>query len=978
VSGQAGLGFGGLLRRLRDEAGLTQEELAEAARVSQRAVSDLERGINRTARKDTALLLAGALGLAGPTGEMFVAAARGKARASEVLGAFTHNLPVQLTSFIGRDAELGEVRALLTDNRLVTLTGAGGAGKTRLALQVAAGMLTEFPAGIWQVDLAPLTDPALVAVAVARALGLPDQQGVPTMATVTSFLGAGRALVVLDNCEHLLQACAVLAEDLLRACPGLVIVATSREPVGVAGEATWRVPSLALAGDAIALFADRARRARPGFVITPENTDAVAEICRRLDGMPLAIELAAARLRAFAPGEIAAGLHDRFRLLTGGSRTAVRRQQTLRASVDWSHALLTEPERILFRRLAAFAGGFGLPAADAVAAGDSLERHQVLDLLALLVDKSLVTAEESRGVTRYRLPETIRQYAAEKLSDSGEAGTVRTRHRDHYAAMAAGLDPLASRQIARMEADIDNLRAAFRWSVELSDHESALRLASSMQPLWLGRGRMLEGLAWFDAALTGQPAGAEPVGHEVWVRAVTDAAALDRYTGTPPRRMAEVENGVAMAREIGDPLLLSRALAAAGCAACICGGEWRPYLDEAVRLARQAADARTLAEILAWQAYAAGISADPVVARGAAQEGLALAEQTGSRQLSQNCRLWLGIALIWQGDLHSARSLLSDLAAEAEAHKALAERVVALGVLGQALALLGQPAEARTAGEATIAIADDLGLPLHASVGYMSLAYAAMADGEPEALRKACRAVFGGNLSGEAEADLATGELPAARQHADEAIAAATRAGSRFMLIWALLTSARVAAAAGDAARARDDAYQALTNGHDIESRTGIIDALECLGGLARDAEDQHKAVRLLGAADAVRQTTGYQRYQLHQTRYDAAVLELRSSLGDAAFSQAWNEGGALTTDDAVTYALRGRRERSRPAAGWPSLTPAERDVARLVAEGLANKDIAARLFVSPRTVQTHLTHMYGKLGVSSRVQLAQEAARHA
>jgi transcriptional regulator with XRE-family HTH domain len=277
VAEHAGLGFGRLLRQLRDDAGLTQEELAEAARISQRAVSDLERGINRTARKDTALLLAGALGLDGPVRDLFVAAARGRAPAADVLtarhgtpqAAFAaaatraHNLPVQLTSFIGRVAELGEVRALLTDNRLVTLTGAGGAGKTRLALQVAAGMLTEFPAGVWQVDLAPLTDPALVSVAVARALGLPDQQGVPTMAMVTGFLGAGRALVVLDNCEHLLQACAVLAEDLLRACPGLVIVATSREPVGVAGEATWRVPSLALAGDAIELFADRARRARP-------------------------------------------------------------------------------------------------------------------------------------------------------------------------------------------------------------------------------------------------------------------------------------------------------------------------------------------------------------------------------------------------------------------------------------------------------------------------------------------------------------------------------------------------------------------------------------------------------------------------------------------------------------------------------------------------------------------------------------------
>jgi class 3 adenylate cyclase len=291
------------------------------------------------------------------------------------LDAFAHNLPVQLTSFIGRDAEMAQVRALLQDSRLVTLTGAGGVGKTRLALQFAAEVLTWFPAGVWHVDLAPLTDGAIVAVAVARALGLSDEAGQSPMAMVAGFIGARRGMVVLDNCEHLLEPCALLAEDLLRACPALVILATSREPVGVGGEATWRVPSLPLATEAVELFADRAQRSRPGFAITAENGAAVEEICRRLDGIPLAIELAAARLRAFSPAEVAAGLHDRFRLLTGGSRTAVRRQQTLRASVDWSHALPTEPERILFRRLASLTGGFDLEAAQVVGAGDGLDRH---------------------------------------------------------------------------------------------------------------------------------------------------------------------------------------------------------------------------------------------------------------------------------------------------------------------------------------------------------------------------------------------------------------------------------------------------------------------------------------------------------------------------------------------------------------------------------------------------------------------------
>jgi predicted ATPase len=243
-------------------------------------------------------------------------------------GDLAHNLPVHLTSFVGRDTEMTQVRALLAESRLVTLTGAGGVGKTRLAVHVAASMLAEFGARVWLVELAPLIDPALVPVTVARALGLRDVRGRSTMDTVTGFLGARRALVLLDNCEHLLDGCARLTEELLRACPGLVILATSREPVGVAGEATWLVPSLPVAGEAVELFADRGRRARPGFAVTAENAEAVAEICRRLDGIPLAIELAAARLRAFSPAEIAAGLHDRFRLLTGGSRTAARRQQT--------------------------------------------------------------------------------------------------------------------------------------------------------------------------------------------------------------------------------------------------------------------------------------------------------------------------------------------------------------------------------------------------------------------------------------------------------------------------------------------------------------------------------------------------------------------------------------------------------------------------------------------------------------------------
>jgi predicted ATPase/class 3 adenylate cyclase len=329
------------------------------------------------------------------------------------------HLPVQLTSFVGREAEMNDVRQILANNRLVTLIGAGGVGKTRLAVQVAAQIAGGFADGVWYVDLAPIADPDNVPVAVIRALGLPDQPGRSTMDALLRFVGDRQMLLVLDNCEHLLDASAGLVDALLGGCPAVTLMATSREPIGVAGEVSWRVPSLSLADEAIELFTDRARQVRPDFCLTDNIAAAAAEICRRLDGVALAIELAAARVRVLSLTEIRDGLHDRFRLLTGGARSAVRRQQTLRASVDWSHALLTEPERILFRRLAVFMGGFDLDATQAIAGGDDVERYQVLDLLTLLVDKSLVVAESASGRTRYRLLETVRQYFA------GKAGRVR-------------------------------------------------------------------------------------------------------------------------------------------------------------------------------------------------------------------------------------------------------------------------------------------------------------------------------------------------------------------------------------------------------------------------------------------------------------------------------------------------------------------------------------------------------------------------
>ena len=499
-------------------------------------------------------------------------------------GVDTPSLPTTLTSFIGRVAQMDEVRRQLEGNRLVNLTGAGGAGKTRLAVEIAGRIGGAFPDGVHYVDLAPVTHPEVVPVAVASAVGLPDQPGRSTYNGVVRAIGDRRVLMVVDNCEHLLDASAALTTELLGACPGLRLLATSREPLGVPGEVTFLVPSLSIGDEAIDLFADRARRVRPDFVVTEANSGTVEEICSRLDGMPLAIELAAARVRALSLDDILGSLHDRFRLLTGGARTAVRRQQTLRASVDWSHALLTEPERVLFRRLAVFLGGFDLDAAQAVAGTSEVERYQVLDQLSLLVDKSLVIAENATARTRYRLLETVRQYALEKLGESGEAVDVRGRHRNHYMVVADLLDdrgrPDYLEHLNRIASEMDNLRAAFSWSLETGDTDVALRLASSLFPVWQDGGRNGEG---FGVDESGSCAG----GYEYIGRSWSPAPALWSITSCWPRGLCcaegedEADCALAMARTLGDPELLIRALIAKGIVTAYDTELSKPYFAEA-------------------------------------------------------------------------------------------------------------------------------------------------------------------------------------------------------------------------------------------------------------------------------------------------------------------------------------------------------------------------------------------------------------
>ena len=719
------------------------------------------------------------------------------------LDVLANNLPIQATRFIGREREVAAVREMVLNQRLVTLTGMGGAGKTRLSLQVAADLVDEFPDGVWLAEMGPVADPALVPQTVATVLSVREEPGRSPMASVTETIRNKHMLLLLDSCEHVVQACAEFANAVLRGTPRVHLLVTSREVLGISGEITWRVPSLSLPPtpppppesldqyEAVGLFLERARAANPNFEITAQNASSVLAICARLDGIPLAIELAAARVRMLSVEQIEARLGDRFRLLTGGSRTALPRQQTLRALVDWSYGMLQESERLLFQRLSVFAGGWTLEAAETVCAGEELDPYDVLDLMVQLVDKSLVIAEEHGGQERYRMLETIREYGRERLTEANETAAFKTRHADWCLMLAEHTRPedYAS-NVAMLGNEYDNLRAALRWTIDSGDSDRALRLAAGLWDFWSVRGYYTEGRAWLAEILAIPTDTPHTV---VRARALQTAGHLANSQGDYSTALDLLEESRAISTEVGDDTALAASLHILGNTA-----SGRGALEQAARL------------------YA---------------EARRINRQAGNRSAEILNMLQLADISVELGDAPQARALALETLAVSRERKQRWGIARSLYILGRAASAIG---------------------------------------------------------------DIAT----AARLHS-ESLEIQTELADKQGRIRSLAALARVAQDQGETTLARQRYVESLIGARDSYQLLEIVRSLEGLAELEA-ASSPLGALRLVGAAGALRKTIGAEQYAEEVRRQSAWLQPVYEKLGEKACAEARAAGRAMSIDQAI------------------------------------------------------------------------------
>jgi predicted ATPase/DNA-binding CsgD family transcriptional regulator len=907
------------------------------------------------------------------------------------------NLPAQLTSFIGRDAELSEVTGLLSVSRLVTLTGPAGCGKTRLALQAAAGLAGGRGDGAWLIELAGLSDPAQVTESIAAALPVQRRGTFDDPAALAGAVGAGDLLIVLDNCEHLIRGCAQAAECLLRGCPNVTILATSREPLGVPGEVTWQVPSLSFpppgpvrpatelrSFDAIRLFIDRAGHARPGFELTDANAAAVTGICAQLDGIPLAIELAAARIRVLTAAQIAAGLHDRLGLLAGGARTAAPRQQTLEASIGWSYELLLGPERQVIQRLSVCAGGFTLEAAEWVASDREIGARRILDLVSHLADKSLILAGGEGTDGRFRMLESIREYAAARLAEAGQTSLARQRHFDFYLAYARRRpqerdDPYRE----RLKSDYANLRQALEWAAEHHD-ERLLELATSLVAYWSVSTRLAEARQWLTTAIDT----ASTADKATRARALGGLAQIAGLAFDFPTAAVAGAQSLAGLRELGDQPGIVQALIGLGFIATPLAqpDSGLGYLTEAATLASELGDDAVHAYALALIGRT-GINrpGDRPHARAAARRAIELARRCGDARAERTALVVLGILAALDGRPADAMpQLVQALPLLRMSGDAFFRSLCLVGMV-HCLGIVGAADQTGAACAELDAISAELGA---ASLYFAQWAHgwAAFCLGDWERSIVAYRAELSYQgpvgLGGLPTAMLGwsclqAGQADQARQVLDEFLTANDPALTCPAL--PLAVRALVARADDDLGLAADLAHRALRAA--TEDPFGMLSVWTCLTVVAvvsADAGSHALAARLAGVAGRLASDIGLASLPAHSGLVDQIRVACLEAMGEVEYSRARSAGLSMELAEAIGYAERGRGARQRSSRGWKSLTPTELRVAAAVAEGLSNPQIADRMLISRRTVTTHLSSIFRKLSVSSRAELAAAGALQA
>ncbi|HVM04173.1 MAG TPA: LuxR C-terminal-related transcriptional regulator [Acidimicrobiales bacterium] len=913
-------------------------------------------------------------------------------------------LPVRVAAFVGRERERAKLADLVADARVVTLTGSGGCGKTRLAAEIVGDLASRFSDGVFWVDLQGVSEPGLVAPTIGAAVGVHEQPEQALTDRLAEQLGARHLLVVLDNCEQLVDACAEVVGSLSSTCPRLHVLATSRVPLVVEGEATFEVTGLPVpdvesastvaAADAARLFEVRARQVAADFRIGDGNASAVAEICRRLDGIPLAIELAAARVRVLAPGQIAAGLSDRFGLLTGGMRGAPARQRTLEASLDWSYFLLDDVQRLALARLSAFAGSFELDAAEAVVGGEGIDGDDVLDLVAGLVDQSLVQVAQRQGRARYRLLETIRVYARQRLSEFEHPDRVRGRHLEFHVGLAGraqegmhGAQP--EPWVARLAADLDDLRAAMDWAAETGDLRGLVGVTEPIVRFWFEHGLSREvHRRLHDAAETpGAP-------DDERVRGLNTAAALALATceAASFHRSARQAVAVARAADVGGALavaLSQRALS--GILSGLSTNEQvEADVEEALQLAKGCGDASTHAHVLQFAGAALLHSRSLDAGYHLFEQDVEVCEGNGLTfhlpAAHGGAQAWLA----WSGRLDQARR-------HARRTVELSRQLgrpgwEAAGLTGLAAAAVIQSDHLGAhewLSEAQAALGPRALEGTHYGMWWRHwLSLSAYASGDLEAALATAEEIVrigrgGGSRLDEAIGEWLLGMVARSQKRHDDARAhlAASRALSTnprlpHTLGRSLLGLAELARGNEDLEEAWELAHDSLEVLDDYGDRLGAAEALETIADLAVALGESERSLRLLAASQRFHTDTGIARFILGADRFDRARRAAHAALDPTEAMACWDAGCELSLADAVAYARRGRGARQRPQIGWASLTPVERDVVRLVAEGHTNAEIGERLFMSVNTVKKHLSHVYAKVEVDGRAELAAQVAR--